>query len=84
MHWSGFEDLTKAKNLEVEPHIGLEQEFFLIPREAYLRRSDIQLCGRSILGRFPARGQEACDHYMAPISGSQTFTISYLVSRVCN
>jgi glutamine synthetase len=52
----------------VNANIGLEQELFLISREAYLRRPDLQLTGRTVLGRFPARGQEMCDHYMAPIS----------------
>jgi len=49
-----------------EPQIGLEQEFFLVPREAFYRRPDLQLTGRTVLGRMPPRGQEMCDHYMAP------------------
>ena len=32
-----------GRELEVEAHIGLEQEFFLVPREAYLTRPDIQV-----------------------------------------
>lgn len=48
--------------------IGLEQEIFLIPRVAFYKRPDLQLTGRTVLGRFPARGQEMCDHYMAPLS----------------
>lgn len=47
-------------------NIGLEQEFFLLPREQYVRRPDLQLVGRTIVGRLPARGQEGCDHYMSP------------------
>lgn len=50
--------------------IGLEQEIFLIPRDAYYKRPDLQLTGRTVLGRFPARGQEMCDHYMAPLSST--------------
>mmetsp|Transcript_20871 Transcript_20871/g.53836 ORF Transcript_20871/g.53836 Transcript_20871/m.53836 type:complete len:696 (-) Transcript_20871:78-2165(-) len=49
-------------------NIGLEQEFFLIPREAYHRRPDLMLAGRTIIGRNAYRGQEMCDHYMAPFS----------------
>jgi len=52
----------------VVPNIGLEQEFFLIPREAYYKRPDLQLSGRTIMGRSPPRGQELCDHYMAPLN----------------
>ena len=49
-------------------NIGLEQELFFIPREAYERRMDLQFTGRTVLGKMPARGQEGCDHYMAPIN----------------
>merc|ERR1712100_817456 len=49
-------------------NIGLEQEFFLVPRDAYKRRPDLQLSGRTVLGRAPPRGQEMSDHYMGPPS----------------
>jgi len=52
----------------VQPNIGLEQEFFLIPREAYYKRPDLQFAGRTIMGKQPPRGQELCDHYMAPLN----------------
>jgi len=52
----------------VQANIGLEQEFFLIPREAYYRRPDLQFTGRTIMGKDAPRGQEMCDHYMAPPS----------------
>ena len=54
---------TSAK--KVFPNIGLEQEFFLVPRSAYFKRPDLQLTGRTIMGKSSARGQEMCDHYMA-------------------
>jgi len=28
---------------------------------------DLQFAGRTVMGKMPARGQEMCDHYMAPI-----------------
>jgi glutamine synthetase len=49
-------------------NIGLEQELFLIDRKAYLKRPDLQLTGRTVMGKMSARGQEMCDHYMAPPS----------------
>ena len=52
----------------VLPMIGLEQEFFLVPRDAYSKRPDLQLAGRTVMGADPARGQELCDHYMAPLN----------------
>lgn len=52
----------------VVSNIGLEQEIFLIPREEYFRRPDLQLTGRTLIGKNAPRGQEMCDHYMAPLS----------------
>jgi glutamine synthetase len=52
----------------VNPNIGLEQEFFLVPRKDFYRRPDLQLCGRTLIGKNAPRGQELCDHYMAPIN----------------
>jgi len=49
-------------------NIGLEQEMFFVPREQFYRRTDLQFCGRTVLGKMPAKGQEGCDHYMAPIN----------------
>ena len=56
----------------VSASIGLEQEFFLVPREQYYRRLDLQMTGRTVMGNSDnticPRGQEMCDHYMAPIN----------------
>jgi len=52
----------------LQANIGLEQEFFLVPRSAFLTRPDLQLAGRTVLGKFPPRGQEMSDHYYAPPS----------------
>ncbi len=49
-------------------NIGLEQELFLVPREAYYKRPDLQFAGRTVMGRMPGRGQEMSDHYMSPLS----------------
>jgi len=67
------EGVRLLKNLgynvkSVSANIGLEQEIFLIPRDAYLKRIDLQMAGRTVLGKMPPRGQEMCDHYMAPPS----------------
>eukprot|EP00617_Octactis_speculum_P017795 CAMPEP_0185753180 /NCGR_PEP_ID=MMETSP1174-20130828/11904_1 /TAXON_ID=35687 /ORGANISM="Dictyocha speculum, Strain CCMP1381" /LENGTH=694 /DNA_ID=CAMNT_0028430903 /DNA_START=80 /DNA_END=2164 /DNA_ORIENTATION=- len=51
-------------------NIGLEQEFFLIPRDMYMDRLDLQMTGRTIMGKDAPRGQEMCDHYMGPLSFS--------------
>jgi len=54
----------------VVSNIGLEQEFFLIPRDQFYRRPDLQAAGRTVVGKNAARGQEMCDHYMAPLSSA--------------
>ena len=48
----------------VSPNIGLEQECFFVPRSQFYRRPDLQLTGRTIMGKNAPRGQEMCDHYM--------------------
>lgn len=52
----------------LQSNIGLEQEFFLIPRDQYLKRLDLQMTGRTVMGQNAPRGQEMCDHYMGPPS----------------
>ena len=42
---------------------GLEQEFFIIDRKLYLQRPDLYLCGRTLQGAAPSRGQELEDQY---------------------
>jgi len=51
-------------------NIGLEQEVFFVPREAYYRRPDLQLAGRTVMGKEASRGQEMSDHYMGPLSSA--------------
>lgn len=47
--------------------VGLEQEFFLIDKELYLRRTDLKACGRTLVGARPPKGQELDDHYFGSI-----------------
>ena len=48
---------------KVTPQIGAEQEYFLIDRELYLKRMNLRLCGRTLFGAKPPKGQELDDHY---------------------
>ena len=52
---------------KVTPQIGAEQEYFLIDRELYLKRMDLRLCGRTLFGAKPPKGQELDDHYYGAI-----------------
>jgi len=67
----------------VVPNIGLEQEFFLVPRDKVCTRLDLQLTGRSIMGRLSARGQEMSDHYMSAIRSNFTLQVLKEIQEEC-
>lgn len=46
---------------------GAEQEYFLVDEEFFFRRPDLFLCGRTLFGARPPRGQELQDHYFGSI-----------------
>lgn len=46
---------------------GLEQEFFVIKKEDYDRRLDLQQTGRALFGRMPPHAQQFSDHYYAKL-----------------
>lgn len=56
---------TTAK--KVLPSVGAEQEYFLVDREAYLKRKDLVFTGRTLFGAMPPKGQELDDHYFGSI-----------------
>jgi len=47
---------------------GPEQEYFLINKDYYDGRPDLQLTGRTVFGCLPAKGQEMDDHYFGAIT----------------
>ena len=55
------------KTQRVTPSVGAEQEYFLIDREVYRKREDLRLCGRTLFGAKPPKGQELDDHYFGTI-----------------
>lgn len=46
---------------------GPEQEYFLIDRHFYFARPDLAICGRSLFGAKPPKGQEFEDQYFGAI-----------------
>ena len=56
---------TEAKH--VIPQVGPEQEYFLIDKGIYQKREDLKLCGRTLFGARPPKGQELDDHYYGSI-----------------
>ena len=51
----------------VVPSVGLEQEYFLIKKDAYRKRRDLVICGRTLFGAPPCKGQELEEHYFGAI-----------------
>ncbi len=51
----------------VTPQVGAEQEYFLIDKEMFDKREDLRLCGRTLFGTKPPKGQELDDHYFGVI-----------------
>ena len=57
-----------GKDVErVATTVGPEQEYFLIKKEDYLKRLDLVLCGRTLFGSAPSKGQELEEHYFGTI-----------------
>ena len=54
----GHNDVTR-----VTTTVGCEQEYFLIDKDLYEQREDLKLCGRTLYGALPPKGQELDDHY---------------------
>ncbi len=57
-----------AKKIQV--WLGIEQEYFLIPKSIYNTRPDIKICGKTLFGAPAAKGQQFKDHYFGAIKES--------------
>ena len=51
----------------VMPTVGPEQEYFLIDKELYEKRSDLIFAGRTLFGAPAPKGQELGDHFFGTI-----------------
>jgi len=54
-----------AKRIKV--YVGPEQEYFLVSKKLFETRADLQICGRTLFGATPAKGQQMEDHYFGAI-----------------
>ena len=52
---------------KVTASVGPEQEYFLIDKKKFAKRTDLKLCGRTLFGAMPPKGQELDDQYFAAI-----------------
>ena len=58
----GNENVTSVKTT-----VGPEQEYFLVDKDMYDKRPDLQFTGRTLFGAMPPKGQEMDDHYFGTI-----------------
>ena len=56
---------TESKRVTAQ--VGPEQEYFLIDKNLYAQRKDLRMCGRTLFGAKPPKGQELEDHYFGAI-----------------
>ena len=59
--------LFGKKPAHVTVNVGTEQEYFLISEKDYERRQDLIVCGRTLFGAPPCKGQELDEHYFGAI-----------------
>jgi len=52
---------------QVIASVGAEQEYFILPKDLYLKREDLRLTGRTLFGAPAPKGQELDDHYFGTI-----------------
>ena len=52
---------------KVTASVGPEQEYFLVDKDLYLKRSDLMFAGRTLFGAPAPKGQEMEDHYFGVI-----------------
>jgi len=56
------------KNItKVTPTLGWEQEYFLVDEAMANARPDLIMCGRTVVGHAPSKGQQLEDHYFGAI-----------------
>src|SRR5689334_10131931 len=51
----------------VTPTLGWEQEYFVVDEGVFNARTDLVMCGRTVFGHSPAKGQQLEDHYFGSI-----------------
>lgn len=58
----GHDDVTR-----ILPTVGPEQEYFLVDKALYLKRTDLKFCKRTLFGAPAPKGQEMDDHYFGSL-----------------
>lgn len=69
-----------AKRIKV--YVGPEQEYFLVSKKLFETRADLQICGRTLFGATPAKGQQMEDHYFGAIKNKALHFMEELDSEL--
>ena len=56
-----------AEATKVTASVGPEQEYFLVDKDLYMKRTDLMFAGRTLFGAPAPKGQEMEDHYFGVI-----------------
>ncbi|MEI7942825.1 MAG: glutamine synthetase III, partial [Candidatus Riflemargulisbacteria bacterium] len=63
-----FQKLLGNRNAKrINVWLGIEQEYFLVDKELYETRADLQICKETLFGKPAARNQQLKDHYFGTI-----------------
>ncbi|MFH1093596.1 MAG: glutamine synthetase III, partial [Candidatus Omnitrophota bacterium] len=62
--------LGNKKVSKIKVFGGPEQEYFLFSKALYESRPDLVICGRTLFGAAPAKGQQMEDHYFGAIKSN--------------
>lgn len=60
--------LGDTQTVSVRPTVGAEQEYFLVDKKLFDSRLDLKVCGHTLVGARPPKGQELEDHYYGSIN----------------
>lgn len=60
--------LGDTETVRVIPTAGAEQEYFLVEKNLLDQRLDLKICGTTLAGAKPPKGQELEDHYYGSVS----------------
>ncbi len=60
--------LGDTETLQATPSVGAEQEYFLVDKDLLQKRLDLKICGVTLSGAKPPKGQELDDHYYGSVS----------------
>lgn len=62
LHMLGYKNVKR-----VDFFTGAEQEYFLVKSSDYIKRTDLKMLDRTILGSAPLKSQNLCSHYYGMI-----------------